>query len=345
MTFLWPELLWLLLALPLLVLAYRWLLRRRGGSTLRFASLGLVREAVGQGVRWRRHLPAALLLAALAASVLALARPSAVLSLPARDRTLILAVDVSGSMQARDVKPDRIGAVQAALREFLAGLPDTTRVGLVTFAATAAVAQPPTLQRDDLIAALDALKLQRGTATGSAILVSLQLLFPDVEFDLQAVNPRRAAAAPSEPGSLPPKVAPAPAAPGSFRSAAIILLSDGQQNVGPDAVASARLAAERGVRVFTVGIGTAAGEVLGADGWSMRVRLDEDTLTRVAEVTQARYFRAASAAELRAAHDALSTRIAFERRELEITALLAGLAGLLMLAGGALSAFWFGRLD
>ncbi len=331
MSFLWPDLLWLLLLAPLLVLAYRWLLRRRQAMAVRFASLGLLRQAVGQDGAWRRHLPACLLLAAVVAALIALARPSAVLQLPSLDKTVIVAIDVSGSMRAKDVLPDRITAAQSAVRAFIAQLPISTKVGLVSFAATASVVQAPTLDRDDIEAAIDKFKLQRGTATGSAILVSLQLLFPDIEFDLQSNNPRRSAA----------KVA---AAPGSFTSAAIILVTDGQRNIGPDAVESARMAAERGVRVFTVGIGTPAGEVLSTEGWSMRVKIDEDSLNQIADITRAKYFKAGSAAELRSAYESLSSRIVLEKRELEITALFGAASALLMLFAGALSIYWFGRL-
>ncbi|HPU51670.1 MAG TPA: VWA domain-containing protein [Burkholderiaceae bacterium] len=366
MSFLWPEALWLLLVAPLLVLAYRGLLRRRQARAIRFGSLGLVRQAMGQGRSWRRHVPPLLFLAGVLLAIVSLSRPSAVLSLPSLDKTVILAIDVSGSMRAKDVPPDRITAAQTAARQFIDQLPPTTKVGIVTFAASAAVVQPPTVERDDIAAAIERFKLQRGTATGSAILVSLQLLFPDLEFDLQSNNPRKLPSGGSgagksggenrgdgrapgkadaaKEGKASAKAPDKPAQPGSFTSAAIILVTDGQRNIGPDAVESAKMAAERGVRVFTVGIGTPAGEVLSTQGWSMRVKLDEDTLNKIADITLAKYFPAATPAELKSAYDSLNSRIVLEKRELEVTSLFTAAAALLLLLAGGLSMFWFGRL-
>ncbi|TMH97440.1 MAG: VWA domain-containing protein, partial [Betaproteobacteria bacterium] len=190
MTFLWPELLWLLLAIPALIGAYILLLRRKKKQVLRYASLGMVRDAMGAGQRFRRHVPPLLFLLALTALVVAVARPTATLTLPSQHETIILAMDVSGSMRAADVEPNRIGAAQAAARAFVADQPASARIGVVSFAATASVVQPPTRNRDDILAAIDRFQLQRGTAVGSGILVSLKTIFPDVEFDLRGSNPR-----------------------------------------------------------------------------------------------------------------------------------------------------------
>jgi Ca-activated chloride channel family protein len=354
-SFVWPELLWLLLLAPALVAAYLWLLRRRKKLVLRFASLALVREAMGRPSNWRRHLPPALLLLAIVALLVAAARPAAVVSLPSQHETVILAIDVSGSMRATDVAPDRIGAAQAAARAFIEDLPPQTRVGVVSFAATASVVQPPTRQHDQALAAIDRLQIQKGTAVGSAILVSLKAIVPDVEFDLYATNPRPKPApgsrrADAEKGGDPARGADkagksadkggaAPKAePGSFASAAIILLTDGQSAVGPDPVESAKMAAERGVRVFTVGFGTTKGHVLSDEGWSMRVRLDEDTLKR------GDYHEAASAGELRKVYDRLAAKLVFERREIELSAVFAAAGALLAVLATALSIVWFRRV-
>ncbi|MCY7369665.1 MAG: VWA domain-containing protein, partial [Polaromonas sp.] len=173
MLFLWPEFLWLLLALPLLVLLYVWLLRRKKKTALRYASLSIVREAMGPGQTVRRHIPPLLFLLALAAMLLAAARPMAVVSLPSQRETIILAMDVSGSMRATDVLPNRLVASQNAAKAFLEELPRKVRVGIVAFAGTASVVQPPTLSREDLVAAIDKFQLQRGTAIGNGIVVSL----------------------------------------------------------------------------------------------------------------------------------------------------------------------------
>ena len=193
MTFAWPHLLWLLLAVPLVVAVYVMLLRRKRKSALKYASLMLIRDAQGAG-RFRRHAPPLLFLAALILMIVAVARPAAVVTLPSAHETVILAMDVSGSMRATDVKPSRIVASQEAARAFVADQPRTTRIGVVSFAATASVVQSPTHSREDILAAIDRFQLQRGTAIGSGILVSLKTIFPDAEFDLRSFNPRRDAA-------------------------------------------------------------------------------------------------------------------------------------------------------
>ena len=177
-SFLWPQFLWLLLILPLLVLLYWWLLRRRKQASLRFASLAIVREAMGKGPGWRRHVPPVLLLLAFAAMLLASARPVATIVLPSTQQTIILAMDVSGSMRATDVLPNRLVASQAAAKAFLAELPRHVKVGIVAFAGSAQVVQPVTLSREDLVAAIDKFQMQRATAIGSAIVVALSELFP-----------------------------------------------------------------------------------------------------------------------------------------------------------------------
>ena len=184
MTFLWPQFLWLLLALPALVLLYLWLLRRRRQASLGHAHLALVRQALGAGTGWRRHLPPLLLLAALGVLLLAAARPTAVVRLPSQQETIVLAMDVSGSMRATDVEPNRLVAAQNAAKSFIAELPRHVKVGIVAFAGTASVVQPVTLSREDLVAAIDKFQLQRATAIGNGIVVALSEIFPDADIDL-----------------------------------------------------------------------------------------------------------------------------------------------------------------
>src|SRR5438067_12944697 len=194
MKFLWPEMLWLLLMVPALVAAYFFLLRRKKEDALQYASLSMVKEAMGTGQRFRRHIPPLLFLVALIAMIVAIARPAAVVTLPSQHQTIILAMDVSGSMRATDVEPNRISAAQAAAKAFVAEQPSSVLIGVVSFAATASVVQPPTHNREDILAAIDRFQLQRGTAIGSGILVALKMIFPDAEFDLRSSNPRREAA-------------------------------------------------------------------------------------------------------------------------------------------------------
>jgi len=190
MVFLWPSLLWLLLILPLLVLLYLWLLRRRKVQALAYPGLALVRQALGSRAQWRRHLPPLLFLLGLAALLLAAARPLAVLKLPSEQQTIILAMDVSGSMRATDVEPDRLTAAQNAAKAFIEELPRHVRVGVVAFAGTAQLAQLPTQSHDDLLKAIDSFQLQRGTATGNGIMVALATLFPDAGIDIAALGGR-----------------------------------------------------------------------------------------------------------------------------------------------------------
>ena len=341
MSFIWPEMLWLLLALPLLVAGYLWLLARRKKSVLRYANLSLVKEALGPRGAWRRHLPPALLLLAIAALLVAAARPAAIISLPSQQETIVLAMDVSGSMRAADVKPNRLVAAQEAAKAFVADLPRSVRIAVVAFAGTAAVVQAPTLSRDDVNAAIDRFQLQRGTAIGSGIVLSLATIFPEAGIDLSQITGQRNM--PPSPGDKP-KQDFTPVQPGSYNSAAIILLTDGQRTTGPDPMEAAKMASDRGVRIYTVGVGTKEGETIGFEGWSMRVRLDEETLKAIANQTRADYFYAGTADDLKKVYQSLSTRLVVEKRETEISALFAGLGALLLVAGAALSVWWFGRV-
>jgi len=350
MTFLWPELLWTLAVVPLLVALYVWLLRRRKKAALRYASLTMVKEAMGVGQSVRRHVPPVLFLLALIAMLVAIGRPAAVVTLPSPHEIVILAMDVSGSMRATDVQPNRLAAAQTAAKAFVAEQPRHTRIGVVSFAGTAAVVQAPTLNREDVVAAIDRFQLQRGTAVGSGLLVSLKTILPDVEFDLRSSNPRVDAAgenrrrSPLGPPGEPAKAPPQPVPPGSYPSAVIILLTDGQTTAGPDPIESARIAADRGVRVYTVGVGTTDGQVLGFEGWSFRAKLDEEALKTIANITRGEYFYAGNAADLKKIYQSMNSRIVLEKKETEITALFAAGAALLALIAAALSLAWFNRI-
>jgi Ca-activated chloride channel homolog len=341
LNFIWPEMLWLMVLVPLLVLAYLWLLGRRKKSAVRYANLALVKQAMGRSSAWRRHVPPALMLVAVALLLLAAARPAAVISLPSQQETIVLAMDVSGSMRAADVLPNRLVASQEAAKAFIGALPRGIRIAIVSFAGTAAVVQPPTHNREDAIAAIDRFQLQRGTAIGSGIVLSLATLFPDAGIDLSQITGQRAM--PAGPNDKPrPEFTPVE--PGSFGSAAIILLTDGQRTTGPDSLEAAKMAADRGVRVYTVGIGTKEGETIGFEGWSMRVRLDEETLKAVANVTRADYFYAGSAEDLKKVYTSLGSRLVVEKKETEISAIVAALGAVFVVLGAALSVAWFGRV-
>jgi len=345
MTFLWPEMLWLLLIVPLLVAGYFYLLRRKQESALTYASLSMVKEAIG-AQRFRRHIPPLLFLLALIAMLVAVARPAAVVTLPSQHQTIILAMDVSGSMRAVDVQPNRISAAQAAAKAFVAEQPSNVRIGVVSFAATASVVQTPTQNRDDIIAAIDRFQLQRGTAIGSGIIVSLATIFPDAGIDVSSLIYGRYASrgVPLDQAGKAEKPPFKPVPPGSYTSAAIILLTDGQRTTGPDSMEAARMAADRGIRVFTVGIGTTKGETIGYEGWSMRVRLDEDTLKAIADVTRGQYFYAGTATDLKKVYESLNSRFLLEKKDMEISALFAAAAALTGLVSALLSLLWFNRI-
>jgi len=346
MTFLWPEMLWLLLMVPALVGGYFYILRRKRDAALRYASLSMVKEAMGTSQRFRRHIPPLLFLLALIALMVATARPAAMVTLPSQYRTIILAMDVSGSMRATDVQPNRISAAQAAAKAFVADQPSNVRIGVVAFAGTAAVVQMPTQNREDIIAAIDRFQLQRATAIGSGIIVSLATIFPDEGIDVSSLiygrNGPRGVPLDQPKKSEKKEVKPVP--PGSYTSAAIILLTDGQRTTGPDSIDAARMAADRGVRIFTVGFGTKAGETIGFEGWSMRVRLDEETLKTIANLTRGEYFYAGSAVDLRKVYETLNSKFLLEKKQMEISSLFAGAAALAALVSALLSLLWFNRI-
>ena len=344
MFFQWPDYLWLMLAVPLLPAAYVWLLRRPGKLAVRFSSLGVVRAAA-IGRNWRRHVPPVLLLAACAALLLAAARPMAPVPLPWARTTIILAMDISLSMRVTDVKPTRMAAAQEAAKLFLRDLPRNIEVGLVTFAGSSQVAQTATLDRAPLVAAINGFQMQRGTAIGTAIALSVAELFPDHGINVGDLTfggkPRGR--------SLDDQAKPArkqitPVAPGSYPSAAIILLTDGRRTTGIDTLEAAKLAADRGVRIHVVGLGSADAGSYAADGMAMYLQLDEPTLREVARMTGGDYHQAGTAEKLRSVYETMGSQMQLVKRETELAPLLALAAALLALAAGVLSMLWFGRI-
>ena len=314
MTLLWPSMLWLLGLLPVLIFVYWRLLNQRKRASARFANLQTVWQVAAQanlaggasgqggsaagntlGMRIRNQLPAFLILLALASLIFAIARPQASLMLPSQVENVMLAMDMSGSMRANDLAPSRLVAAQKAARTFIEDQPANTRIGVVAIAAAAAVVQSPTNNRDELLESIDRLQPQRGTALGSGLIISLATLLPSAGIDVDGFinNPRNrpnpgdpnrrnepSARDPNAENSKPKAEKAEPVPPGSNSAAAIVLLSDGLSNVGPDPIKAAQIAADYGVRVFTVGIGTVEGTSLTVDGWTSRVRLDEEALQK-----------------------------------------------------------------
>jgi Ca-activated chloride channel family protein len=352
--FVWPSLLWLLATLPLwLGLYIAW---QRRGVQRAWPSAG-----TNTGVatlRFTRHAPVLLVLLGLAAMLVAIARPQAILLLPSRIDTVMLAIDSSGSMRATDVQPSRIEAAQAAAKSFVLGQPGQVKLGVVSVAGAAALVQAPTDQRDLVIQAIDQLSLQPGSALGSGIVIALHAMLPGSGLDVRGLiegetSPQASSGVPlggatpapaeiaSTSGTAPRKPVSLPKVPpGSNTAAAIVLLSDGQSNVGPDALKMAQVAADLGVRVYTVGVGTAQGTVLKAQGMQMRVKLDEASLKKIAEITKAEYFSADNRQELLQIYQSLSSKIVLKKhRRTEVSALCA-LLGMLVLSWGCAWAWW-----
>jgi Ca-activated chloride channel family protein len=356
MTFLWLDMLWLLGVVPLLVLSYLLLMRRKKKMALRYANLAMVKQAMGAGATFRRHVPPILFLCAITLMIAAIARPAAVITLPSQRSTVILSLDVSGSMKATDVDPDRITGAKMAARQFIEEQPRDVRMGIVAFAGSALLVQQPTFVREDLMQAVDRLETQRATNIGGAVLVSLKTLFPDGDFDMSQGNDRRYGGYGGGPdyGGVPlggrdrannePKVPFQPVPPGSNTTSVIILLTDGQATTGPDPVEAARKAAERGVRIFTVGLGSSDGTVVSFGGRSMRVQLDEDTLKKMSDITRGQYFRANTAGDLKSIYKSLNTQLIMETKKTEITAFFSAAAVILAVIAAGLSLIWFNRI-
>ena len=337
MSFLWVEMLWALLIVPLYIIAYVLIQRRRQRYALRYASLSLVKDAVGRGPGIRRHIPAILFLVGLATMVVAMARPVATVMLPSEEGTVILTIDVSGSMRADDLKPSRIEAAKAAARAFVQGQPTNVRIGVVSFSTTASIVQAPTTNRDDVLAAIDRLVPQRSTAIGSGILTSLSAIF-----DQPGATPTPSA---SDALTAPePTPTPTPVPRGTYAPAVIVLLSDGASNIGPAPLDAAQEAADRGVRIYTVGVGDPNGVILRLGGMSARVRLDEVTLKRIAQETDGTYYKADNETNLQEIYKSLSTQLVLKSQQTELTAGVTGVAAVFMLVAGALSLLWFSRL-
>jgi Ca-activated chloride channel homolog len=328
MQFLWPHNLWWMLLLPVLLLVYLWLLRQRRRQVVVLPSLSVAREA-------------------LALWLLALARPISPVVLPWGKSTIMLAMDISRSMRVQDVKPNRMVAAQEAAKAFLAEVPRQIEVGLVTFAGTASVAQQATTDRPSLVSAIDAIQMQFGTALGNAIVISVAELFPEDGIDLveMSFGQRRPARALGEPPAKPQAAAKplSPVPPGSYDAAAIILLTDGRRTTGVDTLQAAKLAADRGVRIHVVGLGTPDGHASMGDEMAIYLQLDEPTLRKVAEMTGGEYHHAGTAEALRSVYQNLGSSLQLRKRETELTALVSLAAALVLALGVGLSLLWFGR--
>ena len=339
MTFVWPILLLLLLLAPVAVLLYVRAQRARQRRLASLGSMGWV-QAGGAGAAKRlgrrRHIPPILLLLGLSLVLFALARPKAVMSLPRLSGTVLLTFDVSGSMAADDMKPTRMEAAKVAAREFVMRQPSSVLIGIVAFSESGLSVQVPTNDKNALLASINRLTPARGTSLANGIGSALGVI--------EKMNADEARGFYSNKDPSAPAPTPTPMLRGSYNSAAIVLLSDGENNVRPDPLEAAQMAADRGVRVHTVGVGSPNGALLKIDGFNVQTRLDEATLQQIAEMTDGNYYNAQSEKDLQAIYQNLGTQLVVKTEETEITAIIAGAGLLLLLVGGMLSLLWLGRV-
>jgi Ca-activated chloride channel family protein len=341
----WPGLLWGLLLVPATLAAYLLAQRRRAHYAARFTNLDLLAK-VAQSASWRRHLPAALYLLALTTLLLALARPQAVALVPKEQATVVLVMDVSGSMNATDVQPTRLTAAQQSAVGFLGQLPAKFRVGLVSFSSTAQILTRPTTDRDAVRNAIASLRAAGATAMGDGIERALELKRPPA--------PPGTTPSTTLPGTTPtlPGATPSSTAPPNARSdlpMVILLLSDGANTQGrTQPLDAARHARQLNVPVYTIALGTDTGMVDIPDEQTGQLRRipvppDRFTLRRVAEATNARSFNAPSSKDLKAIYQDLGSKIGFVKQREEVTVGFAAGALLLLVAGAGLALVWFGR--
>ena len=353
MALLWPGFIALLGLIPILIVLYIWILRRRRRFAVRYSSLSLVRAALPKYSRLRRHLPFALFLTALSCLMLALTRPVAVMSVPSAETTVILAIDASRSMCSTDIPPSRLEAAKSAAQAFIQSQKSGTQIGLVVFAGFAAITQPPTNDSEVLSDAVDRILTARRTAIGSAILKSIDAIAEVIK------------SVPPSTGGSTPGVEPTPVPKGAYAPAIIVLLTDGVSNVGPEPLDAAQQAADRGIRVYPIGFGTDANESIpncgqssfgggdpfgggrgqgfggGGGGFGgFRRGIDEDTLKQVADLTGGKYYSAVNAEELNNVFKNLPVSIITKHETMEVSVFLTGAAVLLALLAISLSMLW-----
>ena len=331
MTFEWPLALLILIAIPVLALVYIAMQRRRQQYALRYASVTLVQQAVGAGPGLKRHIPAVLYLLALSALIIALARPQASIPTPSSTGTVILSIDVSGSMFAQDVEPNRMEATKEAARNFVEKQPSGVKIGVVSFSDFGALVAPPSESRNQALESISRLRPQRGTNIGAGLAVALDAIYEEqADGEPIVTNEPTPTPIPGETISAPP--------------ASIVLVSDGQSNTGADPIELAQEAAQAGIKIYTVGIGTPEGTVLQIQGRNVFTRLDETTLKGMADLTGGRYFNAQDEGDLREIYDDLSRERVIEDKETEVTFAFAGAALALSMLAGGLGLVWFNRL-
>jgi Ca-activated chloride channel family protein len=340
MKFIWPTLLVTLLFVPLLILLYFRLQTRRSKFAARYGSMGLIQNAQGSGMGVRRHIPVMLFLAGISVLLFSLARPQATVSVPKIEGTVILTFDVSGSMVADDLQPTRMEAAKAAAKQFVEKQPTGISIGVVAFSDGGISVQAPTDNRDETLATIERLVPRRGTSIGNGILVALNTIA--VEAGDPPILKSSGPSSTVDPSTSNPSPVPAPQ--GWYPSAAIVLLTDGENNQSPDPAAAADLAADLGVRVYTVGIGSAAGTNIEVEGFTVHTSLDEQMLQYIASATGGVYYNAGDEDQLRKIYNDLKPKLSIKPEDMELTSIFAGLGMITFLFGGMLSLLWFGHV-
>jgi Ca-activated chloride channel homolog len=325
MTFIWPPMLYSLLLVPLLAAVYFYRQRKRQRLAERYNSLGFAAAFAAQNAGMRRHIPIFLFLAAIAILLLSLGRPQAVVHLPRVEGTIILGFDVSGSMIAEDYPPTRMEAAKAVARDFVLSQPPTVQIGVVAFSNNGFAVQPPTNNQEQILEAITRLTPQQGTSLGQGIVSAINTL--DSSYGQASVPGEESD--PVDPRQLP---------------AAIVLLSDGENNAEPSPFEAAMIAAERGIKIYTIGIGSTAGSVIELNGFNVHTRLDEFTLQQIAAISGGEYFYAETGSDLEDIYNSLTPQLIVRPEEMEMTSLFAGASILIMLIAGFLSLLWFNRL-
>jgi len=337
MSFIWPPMLLTLLLVPLGLGIYLFLDTRRRRRLAKYGGSGLARTAGGRpGIRGR--IAPALMLCGLVMMPVALARPEAVVSLPQEEGTVVLAFDVSASMAATDLAPTRMAAAKAAAKDFVEKQPAGVTIGVVAFSDSGVSVQQPSDDQAEVLAAIDRLTPERGTSLAEGILASLNAIAVAEAGPWANDYYTNASPAPT------PTPTPTPVPSGTHSPAAIVLLSDGENNENPDPSVAAQDAANAGVRIYTVGIGSVAGTTVDLDGFQVHTQLDAATLQAISQTTGGQYYGATDAQQLLSIYDNLDTQLIIQPQLVEITGILAGVSLLLLLAGAAASMMWLGRL-
>lgn len=328
MSFIWPFMLLSLLLVPLLVWLYFRLLQRRRGAAADLGPLGMVQSSSGGEIGKHRHVPPAFFMLGLTLLLIGLARPEMIVNLPRVEGTAILAFDISNSMMADDLEPTRIEAAKAAARTFVENQPPTILIGVVAFSNGGLVVQTPTDDQAAVLATIDRLSPQGGTSLGQGIFTSLNAIAGE------AIN--------IDEGSIEEGIESIEIE--DYSSAVIVLLTDGENTEPPDPLEIAQVAAEAGVRIYPVGIGSPEGSIIEVDGFSILTQLDETTLQQLASLTNGVYHYAEDEESLQEIYQNIDLQLTINEEKMEITSIVAGISMLLFLIGGLLSLFWFGRV-